>query len=239
MIPVLTLIVLRCSDVERSASFYRALRLQLNTEQHGSGPAHYACVLGSTVLELYPAKGGRNRSVRLGFTVSDPLGAAERALSKGGLSTGTALSEDRAVVADPDGNTIELTIAPAHASKEIVARESPTSDSSDPHSPATKARLAQSVAEARGKLDEALEGRRWPAREFLRLGEAVRAYTKRCVGDELIHRAAASSVSGLRGYLEIRAGRVPANALVEVDLLETLLFSDYDPHFEGHEPPDL
>jgi lactoylglutathione lyase len=229
MTPTLTLIVLRCADLEESALFYRALGLKLKLEQHGSGLAHYSCVLGSTVVELYPANAGRDPPARLGLAVDDPLGAAQRALYNGGLPARSAATKNRAVVLDPDGNTVELVVAP----------ESAPGDSAGPSSPAAKARLAHSVAEARGILDVALQGRRWPAQEFRLLRDAVLAYTKACAGDELIDRAVASSVSGLREYLEMKPGRVPANAVAMADRLETMLLSDYDPHFEGDEPPDL
>ena len=54
----LSLLVLRTEDLERSVRFYRTLGLRFAEEQHGNGPVHYACELGETVLELYPAKPG-------------------------------------------------------------------------------------------------------------------------------------------------------------------------------------
>lgn len=35
------------------------------------------------------------------------------------------------------------------------------------------------------------------------------------------------------------APRVPADAAMQADRLESLVFSGYDPYFEGNEPPDL
>lgn len=55
----------------------------------------------------------------------------------------------------------------------------------------------------------------------------------------MIHRAVASSVSGLREYLEVTCKQVPGDALAEADRLETMLFSGYDPYFDGDEPPGL
>ncbi|MFT3768457.1 MAG: hypothetical protein QM820_34345 [Minicystis sp.] len=102
-----------------------------------------------------------------------------------------------------------------------------------------KRNLAEAVAKARGALDVALAGgRRWPRAEFQRLTEAVLAYTRSTAGEEMIHRTVASAVSGLREDLELAGRRVPGDALAEADRLEVMLFSDYDPHFEGDEPPD-
>jgi hypothetical protein len=104
----------------------------------------------------------------------------------------------------------------------------------------SKGDLAEAVAQARGALDVALAGsRRWPRAEFQRLTEAVLAYTQSTTGEEMIHRTVASAISGLREYLELAGKRVPGKALAEADRLEVMLLSDYDPHFEGDEPPGL
>lgn len=60
-------------DPESSVACYEAaLGLQFQREQHG-GPVHFSTQLGGTILELYPAAGGRPTSrVRLGITVPDP-----------------------------------------------------------------------------------------------------------------------------------------------------------------------
>jgi hypothetical protein len=100
--------------------------------------------------------------------------------------------------------------------------------------------LAKTVVRARGELDVALAGKRqWPRAEFQRLAEAVLTYARSTAGEQMIHRAVARAVSGLREYLEVAGKRVPSEALAEADRLETMLFSDYDPHFEGDEPPGL
>jgi lactoylglutathione lyase len=71
---VMNLVVLYVKDLERSRRFYEALGLEFVHEQHGDGPAHYACAMSDLVLELYPARagiapGGR-AAVSLGFRVS-------------------------------------------------------------------------------------------------------------------------------------------------------------------------
>ena len=104
----LTLIVLRCADLELSKQFFGELGLSLLPKRHGEGPLHYVTKLGNTVLELYPAKGKSTTDLRLGLTVENlaviipqisPLGGAVK-----------FASQDRAVVIDPDGHTIELSV---------------------------------------------------------------------------------------------------------------------------------
>jgi hypothetical protein len=100
--------------------------------------------------------------------------------------------------------------------------------------------LAEAVVAARVELDVALAGgKRWPRAEFLRLVEAVLAYTRATTGRQMIHRGVACAVSGLREYLDVASKRVPGSALAEADRLEVLVFSDYDPRFDGDEPPGL
>lgn len=103
-----------------------------------------------------------------------------------------------------------------------------------------KRHLAEAVVQARASLDQALAGaRRWPKAEFQMLFDAAVAYTQSTAEDEMIHRAVASSVSGLREYLEVASKQVPGDALAKADRLETMLFCGYDPHFDGDEPPGL
>jgi hypothetical protein len=58
-------------------------------------------------------------------------------------------------------------------------------------------------------------------------------------GDALIHRKVAGEISGLADYLGLERKRVPDDVLFEADRLQCLLFSGYDPSFEGDEPPGL
>jgi lactoylglutathione lyase len=107
----LTLLVVRCQDVERSRRFYAALGLALTTEQHGSGPVHYSCELGSTVLELYPAN-SETSSVRLGIAVPDLETALASVRSLGGRIDREPTPARRVgIVRDPDDNAVELSQA--------------------------------------------------------------------------------------------------------------------------------
>jgi lactoylglutathione lyase len=97
----------------RSLRFYRALGLQLTQEQHGNGPVHYACELGETVLELYPAKPGTapdrliGGGTMLGFLV-ESLAQTMQALADLGIAAPPSSTPSRALLHDPDGRAIEI-----------------------------------------------------------------------------------------------------------------------------------
>ena len=100
--------------------------------------------------------------------------------------------------------------------------------------------LANHVLDCRGEFDEQLvHARRFPSEEFDRLWEAVRSYAAAIGGRELIHRAVASEISGLREYLELEIFRTPGEILARADRMECMLFTGHDPYFEGDEPPGL
>jgi lactoylglutathione lyase len=107
----LTSLVLRCRNLEASRRFYAALGLVLTTEQHGSGPLHYSCQLGATLLELYPASSTAS-SVRLGIAVADLDAVVQSVRSLAVRVNREPTAERRAcVLRDPDDNTVELTQA--------------------------------------------------------------------------------------------------------------------------------
>jgi hypothetical protein len=113
--PRLNLLVLRVADLDRAAAFYRLLGFEFVKHAHGRGPEHYATETNGFVFELYPATAEQpaSSSTRIGFAVQDVDETAARL----GAATGAKLvsaSKDsewgrRAVVADPDGHSIELT----------------------------------------------------------------------------------------------------------------------------------
>src|SRR6185369_2197972 len=109
--PALSLVVVRCRDLERSRQFYQAIGLVLTAEQHGSGPLHYSTKLGTTVLELYPAS-AEPSNVRLGVAVIDVAAAVESVRAIGGRVDREPTAQlSTAVVRDPDNNPVELSQA--------------------------------------------------------------------------------------------------------------------------------
>jgi lactoylglutathione lyase len=110
--PLLKLVVLRSHRLEELKIFYSTLGVQFVEERHGKGPAHYAGAVGSAILELYPLPRGApdpDRSVRLGFAVTD-LGAIASKLGSTGIRIGPSERKSPAVVIkDPDDRVVELT----------------------------------------------------------------------------------------------------------------------------------
>ncbi len=110
----LNLIVIRSIDVEKSVEFYRLLGLNFIEHRHGSGLEHYASQLGQLTFEIYPHTAPVEASVmtRLGFQVLDleatiiQLQQEDIAIVQQPTASEWGL---RAIVADPDGNKIELT----------------------------------------------------------------------------------------------------------------------------------
>lgn len=111
--PHLNLVVLRVSDLERAATFYRAAGLEFVRHAHGKGPEHYASENAGVVFELYPAtaKVPSAPGMRIGFRVDSADHVAAALVQHGGeLVTPPADTEwgRRAVVKDLDGHVIEL-----------------------------------------------------------------------------------------------------------------------------------
>ena len=77
------------------------------------------------------------------------------------------------------------------------------------------------------------------SQEFNAFWAATKRYAELTRSDPLIHRSLASAVNGLNDFLEVERKRVPGQVLRDAERLECLLFSGYDPHFEGDEPPGL
>lgn len=109
----LNLVVLRATDLERSATFYSCLGLTFARHRHGSGPEHLAADMPGAVFELYPLSTDTTptKDTRIGFSVSS-LDAAIAALRE---FPGEIVSPPkdspwgrRAVVSDPDGHRVEL-----------------------------------------------------------------------------------------------------------------------------------
>jgi hypothetical protein len=87
--------------------------------------------------------------------------------------------------------------------------------------------------------DALSDKRRYPLQSFQAFVEAARRYAELTKSDPLIHRKVVAAVNGLADFLEVERKRVPQQVLWDAERLECLLFSGYDPHFEGDEPPGL
>ena len=103
-----------------------------------------------------------------------------------------------------------------------------------------KDRLATEVEDRWGDFQDGLsDKRRYPLQRFNAFVEAARRYAELARSDPLIHRKVVGAVNGLTSFLEVERKRVPQQVLWDAQRLESLLFSGYDPHFEGDEPPGL
>jgi catechol 2,3-dioxygenase-like lactoylglutathione lyase family enzyme len=110
----LKLLVLKTRELDRLRNFYRLLGISFVPEQHGTGPLHYAGLVGGVVLELYPLPPGTAADEglpRMGFSVAD-LAATLRLLESAGATVVSRPRQTewelRAVVRDPDGRAVEL-----------------------------------------------------------------------------------------------------------------------------------
>ena len=103
-----------------------------------------------------------------------------------------------------------------------------------------KDRLAAEVADRWVDFREGLSNKRkYPVEQFRAFWEAGKRYAELTKNDSLIHRKVVAAINGLREFLEVERKRIPGTIIVDADRLESLLFSGYDPYFEGDEPPRL
>jgi len=111
--PALSLVVLRCANIQAAKDFYSLLGLAFVEEQHGKGPRHFSAAIGSLVLEIYPCQADQpSAPLRIGFRVPslNQTIAVLRSSHARIVREATDSPWGRhAVVEDPDGNRIELT----------------------------------------------------------------------------------------------------------------------------------
>lgn len=106
----LNLVVIRSTDLERAAEFYRKLGLRFTRHRHGKGPEHLAAELSGTVFEIYPAApdGPSTLGTRIGFSIpsidSVIMGIGDAVISPPKDSPWGR----RSVISDPDGHRVEL-----------------------------------------------------------------------------------------------------------------------------------
>jgi hypothetical protein len=102
----------------------------------------------------------------------------------------------------------------------------------------------QSAAEAIDRWGDFQEGlasvkRKYPISQFQAFWSATKRYAELTKADALIHKSVAAAVNGLVDFLRAERKRVPNDVLRDAERLECLLFSGYDPYFEGDEPLGL
>lgn len=113
------LIVIRSSNLERAANFYRALGLHLSCHAHGNGPEHYAFEGNGHTFEIYPLVDDSlpTHSTRIGFAVHSVDHTFTEAVAAGAKPLLFPRDSEwgrRAVIVDPDGHKVELTSPPKH-----------------------------------------------------------------------------------------------------------------------------
>ncbi len=110
----LNLLVLRCSDLERSRAFYEIFGHLFVKHAHGDGPEHYAAEGRDGVFELYPAgPDTAGDQTGLGFAVASLETTWQRFTD---LGFNPKPVSDKAwgrsfVVRDPDGRRVEVSLA--------------------------------------------------------------------------------------------------------------------------------
>lgn len=101
-------------------------------------------------------------------------------------------------------------------------------------------RLAAEVEERWLEFQDALsDKRKYPVERFRAFWAAGKRYAELTKDDALLHRKVVVAINGLTDFLSVERKRIPASILPDADRLECLLFSGYDPYFEGDEPPGL
>jgi hypothetical protein len=104
-----------------------------------------------------------------------------------------------------------------------------------------KDRLAAEAMQCWADFQEALSSdkQKYPVQQFRAFWAITKRYAELTRSDPMIHRSVAGAVNELLDFLEGERKRVPSDVLRDAERLECLLFSGYDPHFEGDEPPGL
>lgn len=101
----ISLLVIRCKDIEVSKDFYQMLGLSFIKEKHGNGPIHYSCEYNGCVFELYPNKGRPPQdNNRLGFKVSSLANIINNVPTNSYEFAGKVIY----VIDDPDGRKVEI-----------------------------------------------------------------------------------------------------------------------------------
>jgi len=101
-------------------------------------------------------------------------------------------------------------------------------------------KLAEDVMNACAEFETHLhEKGPFPMSYFRAFFKAAVRYIESMKNSPMIHRNVANTISGLRDILELKSSRAPGQAISDADRLECMLLKEYDPYFNGHEPPGL
>jgi len=102
----ISLLVIRCKNIEKNKIFYESLGLLFQKEKHGDGLEHYSCEDNHVVFELYSNAGvSPNDNVRLGFKVKN----LDEIIKNLEIDSSYEFSGKRVyIVVDPDGRKVEL-----------------------------------------------------------------------------------------------------------------------------------
>jgi len=106
----LSLLVLRCGNIERAKSFYELFGMAFVKEQHGNGPVHYSCADETGVFEIYPLEGQSADQTGLGFESGD-LDGLHMLMRRNQFSPREVRETELGrmfVVRDPDGRRVEV-----------------------------------------------------------------------------------------------------------------------------------
>jgi len=97
--------------------------------------------------------------------------------------------------------------------------------------------LAGKVLDARAQFDLQLHGgQSYPLKAFEDLWLALKHYADALGDSRSLNRDVAREINGLREYLELESFQTPGEVLAKADRMETILFSGYDPYYDGEEP---
>ncbi len=102
------------------------------------------------------------------------------------------------------------------------------------------AKLADKVLKARVKFDSELHStrrRKFPIQAFNIFFYFFVEYAAGLGKRNWIHRDVTREINGIREYLELQSFKTPGEIIAKADRMAVILFSGYDPYFEGHEPP--
>jgi predicted enzyme related to lactoylglutathione lyase len=111
-------LVLFAADVDKTADFYRAIGLELEHEDHGEGPVHFAIELGEVHFAIYPTEQSGRAPARRSAGSSFPgfyVDSLDEVTASLCSQSARLLTEHeqmpwgcRIVVEDPDGRAIEI-----------------------------------------------------------------------------------------------------------------------------------